>query len=104
MKRFLKNMTVLATAIVAVTLVEVSTDQDVFIESAEARVGRPLTPLSVAGSARRTTRRVIRRSTVYINTLPTSCQVIVIEGTSLQQCGGTYYQSSGDRYVVVYID
>jgi hypothetical protein len=28
-----------------------------FVSSAEARVGRPLTPVSVAGVARRTTRR-----------------------------------------------
>ena len=29
------------------------------IESAQARVGRPLTPMSVAGVARRTTRRAV---------------------------------------------
>ena len=28
-----------------------------FVATAEARVGRPLTPVSVAGAARRTTRR-----------------------------------------------
>ena len=33
------------------------TDSFSFISSAEARVGRPLTPVSVAGVARRTTRR-----------------------------------------------
>jgi len=32
------------------------------ISSAEARVGRPLTPVSVAGSARRTGRRTARRT------------------------------------------
>ena len=32
-----------------------------FVSPAEARVGRPLTPVSVAGVARRTTRRVVRR-------------------------------------------
>jgi len=32
---------------------------------AEARIGRPLTPVSVAGVARRTTRRTIRRTAVY---------------------------------------
>jgi hypothetical protein len=31
----------------------------VSIESAQARVGRPLTPVSVAGVARRTTRRAV---------------------------------------------
>jgi hypothetical protein len=32
-----------------------------FVSTAEARVGRPLTPVSVAGVARRTTRRTVRR-------------------------------------------
>jgi len=34
-----------------------STDSFSAVPSAEARVGRPLTPVSVAGVARRTTRR-----------------------------------------------
>lgn len=33
-----------------------------FVSSAEARVGRPLTPVSVAGVARRTTRRTVNRT------------------------------------------
>lgn len=33
-----------------------------FVSSAEARVGRPLTPVSVAGVARRTTRRTVYRT------------------------------------------
>ncbi|WP_436117478.1 hypothetical protein [Phyllobacterium sp. LjRoot231] len=32
-----------------------------FVTSAEARIGRPLTPVSVAGVARRSARRTIRR-------------------------------------------
>ena len=70
----------------------------------QARVGRPATPGSVAGVARRTTRRTIRRSTVYVATLPRGCTTVVIEGTTLQQCGGTYYQTHGSQYVVVYVD
>lgn len=70
----------------------------------EARVGRPMTPGSVAGVARRTTRRTIRRSTIYVASLPPSCTTIVIEGTTLQQCGGTYYQPHGTQYVQVYVD
>ena len=46
----------------------------------------------------------IRRSTIFVATLPPSCSTIVIEGTTLQQCGGTYYQSSGNQYVVVNVD
>ena len=75
-----------------------------FISSAEARVGRPRTPRSVAGVARRTTRRVVRRSTVYVAALPASCVRVNINGMTLSQCGGAYYQPYGGRYVVVYVD
>jgi hypothetical protein len=71
---------------------------------AEARIGRPLTPVSVAGVARRTTRRTIRRTSVYMATLPRSCSTVVIEGATLHQCGGTYYQPYGNQYVVVNVD
>ena len=71
---------------------------------AEARVGRPLTPGSVAGVARRTTRRTIRRTSVYVAALPGGCTTVVIEGATLHQCGGTYYQASGSQFVVVNID
>lgn len=36
-----------------------STVDDGFVSGAEARVGRPLTPMSYAGVARRTTRRTV---------------------------------------------
>ncbi|MFZ0611985.1 MAG: hypothetical protein WAM73_07100 [Desulfobacterales bacterium] len=74
------------------------------VPTAEAVVGRPLTPVSVAGVARRTTRRTIRRSTIYSATLPTGCTTVVIEGATLHQCGGTYYQPYNNQYVVVYVD
>lgn len=74
------------------------------ISDAEARVGRPLTPVSVAGVARRTTRRTIRRTSVYAATLPRGCTTVVIEGMTLHQCGGTYYQPYGNQYVVVNVD
>lgn len=74
------------------------------IKDAEARVGNPLSPGSVAGVARRTTRRTIRRTSRYVNTLPRGCTTVVIEGTSLHQCGGTYYQFSGNQYVIVNVD
>ena len=74
-----------------------------FMKEAQAIVGRPLTPVSVAGVARRTTRRTIAATSMYVATLPPSCTVIVIEGTSLHQCGGTYYQASGSQYVVVIV-
>lgn len=71
---------------------------------AEARVGRPLTPVSVAGVARRTTRRVVRRTTVYVAALPAGCSTVVVNGVSIHQCGTVYYQPSGNQYVVVEID
>ncbi|WP_441338826.1 hypothetical protein [Mesorhizobium sp.] len=74
------------------------------VSSAEARVGRPLTPGSVAGVARRTTRRVVRRSTIYVAALPPACVRICINGAAVWQCGGTYYQPYGGRYVVIYVD
>ena len=74
------------------------------VESATAIVGRPATPVSVAGAARRTTRRVIRRSTIYAATLPAGCGTVLISGVSLYQCGTTYYQPYNNQYVVVYVD
>jgi hypothetical protein len=67
-------------------------------------VGRPATPVSAAGVTRRTTRRVIRRSTIYVASLPRSCSTVIIDGTSLYSYGGTYYQPYGTQYVVVYVD
>ncbi|WP_420871209.1 hypothetical protein [Mesorhizobium jarvisii] len=72
-----------------------------FVSKAEARVGRPLTPVSVAGTARRTTRRVIRRG-AYIAAVPAGCAYGTYYGYSLYYCGGTYYQRSGSGYVIVY--
>lgn len=71
------------------------------IKDALARIGRPLTPVSVA---RCTTRRVIRRTTVYAATLPVGCSTVVINGTTLHQCGATYYQASGTQYVIVNVN
>jgi hypothetical protein len=71
------------------------------ISEAEARVGRPATPASVAGVARRTTRRVIRRG-AYVAAIPAGCAYGAYYGYNLYYCGGTYYQKSGSGYVIVY--
>lgn len=71
---------------------------------AHAVAGRPWTPLSAAGVARRTTRRVVRRSTLYVAALPPACVRTRIEGVTVWRCGATYYQPYRGRYVVVYID
>jgi hypothetical protein len=94
----------LAGFFVAAAVVEITLDTGTLIATADARVGRPLTPVSVAGVARRTTRRAIRRTAVYVAVLPAGCHTVIIEGTTLQQCGGTYYQASGSQYVVVEVN
>jgi len=71
------------------------------MKEAHAVVGRPMTPVSAAGVARRTTRRAVVATSVYVATLPPSCTVVVIEGATLHLCGTTYYQASGTQYVVV---
>lgn len=72
-----------------------------FVGKAEARVGQPWTPASGAGVARRTTRRVVRRSTIFVATLPPACVRTSIDGITVWRCGGTYYQPYRGRYVVV---
>lgn len=77
-------------------------DSQVLIGRAEAVVGRPLTPVSVAGVARRTTwRMVVASSYPPVPALPPGCVVVDIDGTPLHQCGSTYYQVSGGQYKIV---
>jgi hypothetical protein len=80
-------------------LAEVGLDGGFLIPEAQAIVGRPVTPVSYAGVARRTTRRAIYVTSVYRATLSTGCSTVVIEGTTLYLCGTTYYQQSGSQYV-----
>ena len=54
----------------------------VSIESAQARVGRPLTPVSVAGVARRTTRRaVVGGAAVGAAAVGTACVRVLVNGS-----------------------
>jgi hypothetical protein len=76
----------------------------VFVSEAQARIGRPATPGSVAGVGRRTTRRRIRRTTIYVASLPKGCTTVNIDGASCYQCGGTYYQAHNGQYVVVNVE
>lgn len=90
--------------IVISSLVDVMFHAGVVISDAQARFGRPLTAGSVAGVARRTTRRVVRRTTVYVAALPKGCTTVIIEGVTLRQCGTTYYQAHGTQYVVIRVE
>jgi hypothetical protein len=47
------------------------------LSSAEARVGRPLTPMSYAGVARRTTRRAVAVGAVAVGTAAVVAPVVV---------------------------
>lgn len=70
---------------------------------AQARIGRPLTPMSYAGVARRTTRRVVRRTAVRISTLPAGCLYGPYYGGYYYRCGSVYYEKSGNVYIQVVI-
>lgn len=104
MKRFCCLLLTTCGLLAAGSLIDGMLSSKILTRPAAAVVGRPATPISVAGAARRTTRRVIRRSTIYVATLPARCYTVVIDGISLYQCGTTYYQPYGNQYVVVYID
>lgn len=101
-----RNCAVLALALatfVQVDAVSVVT-QGSISSQALARVGHPLTPGSAAGVARRTTRRTIRRTSVYVASLPAGCVKTSVNGTTIWHCGAKYYQHTGSRYVVVLVN
>jgi hypothetical protein len=74
-----------------------------FATPAGAVIGRPLTPLSYAGVARRTTRRVVTWTTTTIAVLPAGCVYGAYYGGYYYRCGGIYYAKSGGVYVRVVV-
>lgn len=97
---------------------------------AHAVVGMPLTPGSVAGVARRTTRRTVvagaaiataavattaavahhhsapvatTATVASISALPAGCVTSVSAGATYHHCGSTYYQPAYDGTNVVYV-
>lgn len=104
MKTFIRTILIGCSLLIAGTVFDGIFFNVIMVEKANAVVGRPMTPGSVAGVARRTTRRTIRRTSVYVATLPAGCTTVVIEGTTLHQCGGAYYQPYNNQYVVVEVD
>ncbi len=103
------------------------------VSEAEAIIGRPLTPLSCAGVARRTTRRVIvgtsvaasasqtaapssappppaataSHSAVPVGTvvaaLPSDCSTVAVDGVSYSDCGGVFYKAAFQGNNLVYV-
>lgn len=81
------------------------------VGEAQAIVGRPLTPVSYAGVARRTARRTTRRHVAYgsaaygagtVTALPAGCARTTLSGTLYYGCGGTYYRPYYQGSTVVY--
>lgn len=95
---------------------------------AEAIVGAPLTPVSVAGVARRTAVRTTAASQqqaqaaqqqaaaaqaqaaasklpvgTTVSALPQGCSSVQVSGTSYFNCGGTFYKPAYQSNNVVYI-
>ncbi len=78
---------------------------NVFIKNAEAVVGRPATPGSVAGTARRVRRRTVRRVAVgtKVTVVPAGCQSVIKYGTKYELCDGVYYKPYYEENDVVYV-
>jgi hypothetical protein len=76
----LKPVTLAAATFVAAMLFSVTPSTDgtvsIGVEKAQARVGRPATPASVAGVARRTTRRTVRRTAVGVGAAAAGAAVV----------------------------
>jgi len=100
----LRTVAIACSLVAAAMVIDGWVPGGMIIKDAEARFGRPVTPVSVAGVARRTTRRTIRRTSVYVATLPRSCTTVVVEGATLHQCGSTYYQAHNNQYVIVNVN
>ncbi|MDE5444284.1 hypothetical protein GWG65_23100 [Bradyrhizobium sp. CSA207] len=87
MKRGMLTKLSLAVAVVALGVsgsIGWSTDEglSLSLSRAEARVGRPLTPVSVAGVARRTTRRaVVGGAAVGAAAAGTACVRVLVNGS-----------------------
>jgi hypothetical protein len=79
-----------------------------FSSDAFAVVGRPLTPVSYAGVARRTTRRTVRRtsaatSAAYVTALPAGCGELMHGGVTYYNCGSVRYQAVYSDGTLVYV-
>ena len=75
------------------------------VKNAEARVGRPASPNSVAGVHRRTRRRTARRvaAGTRVRTLPAGCTTVITRDVKYYSCGGVYYRPYYEGNTVVYV-
>ena len=79
--------------------------KNVLVKNAEARIGRPLTPVSVAGVHRRTRRRTRRRWAVgtRMYTLPVGYTTALVAGATYYVYQGEYFKPSYEGNEVVYV-
>jgi hypothetical protein len=104
--RFLVPFLVLLFIGLVIGLPEDSDFGALFVTDAEAVVGRPITPVSYAGVARRTSRRVTRRHIAYgtrVTVLPVGYTTVVVSGTKYYVQDGVYYQPHYEGNNVVYV-
>ena len=75
------------------------------VTNAEAVVGRPASPGSVAGVHRRTRRRTARRvrTGTRVHVLPAGCTTVITRGVKYYRCGGVYYRPYYQGSTVVYV-
>ena len=86
------------------------------IQDSEARIGRPLSPVSVGGVHRRTRRRtaavtaaVVTRPVVVVpvvgttvTVLPAGCTILPYGGVNYHSCGSIYYKPAFQGNTVIY--
>ena len=92
--------------IISFLLPEGTEMDDLFVKTAEARIGRPATPTSVAGVHRRHARRTVRRHHRrhhYLRTLPGGCIKVVTRDVTYYRCGAVYYRPYYEGTELVYI-
>ncbi len=80
------------------------------LKEAQAVVGRPATPRSAAGVARRTTRRTVRRHHRHrvvvgtrVTVLPVGCSKYIVGGVTYYNCDTVYYRPYYEGNEVVYV-
>jgi hypothetical protein len=71
--------------------------------SAEARVGRPASPGSVAGVRRRRRRRVVVVGMSMASLPASGCSVVARDGINYHYCGGVWYKPTYQGTEVVYV-
>ena len=125
-----------AAALAGLWLVDFAPDTSLIptlVGEAQAIVGRPATPVSAAGVARRTTRRAVYATSAstasaqqqqaaaqqqqqpaaapasqlpagtVVTALPSGCQSTTVDGVSLFNCGGVMYRPTFQSNNLVYV-